>query len=352
MKIFRNIASVILPVCVAFASCSDDSDPVMKNDFIKKTVSPAIAGQQLEFAYAMGAVTGTLGTATAQASIAGAPGTGFGEYSYYTTRVALVVGETNYNAGNDVPLKTVSRTSTSGTVSTATMESRIDEVYTNPSVPYGAGMVDMKAATIRYYYVVPEEAQGKEVSFVFSSKSSAGDEASCSTPAYQVSKMDMKRLIDMANGGARYFSIADMAAYTQAEVESGNLSSKIDFAYIYQNGFNGFTYGHVFISPGSDPKYFAQPLIPGGWTKNKTLMEKRVDVRDAQLKGSIPNVFIDDIDFETLDLSAATDFVLNFVNDEGAFMKTADGKYLAYVYVNSVNSAGTIRVSIKRYPLN
>jgi len=51
-------------------------------------------------------------------------------------------------------------------------------------------------------------------------------------------------------------------------------------------------------------------------------------------------------------LSQALDFVLNFTTDEGAFMKTADGKYLAYIYVNTVNAAGTIRVSIKRYQVN
>jgi hypothetical protein len=350
-KFIKILVCAMLPACCFLSSCSKDSETLMKNDFIKKTVSPAIVGETIEFAYAMGCMDGVLNTASATASIAGAAGTGFGEYSYYTTRTAITVDGVNYAALTDVPLKTVRQTSTSGNMSTATMESTIDEVYVHPSVAHGTNMVDMTAATIRYYYVVPEEARGKEVSFTFESKSSTGHTASSATPAYKVSKMDMKRLIDMSNNGARYFSIADMTAYTQTEVENGNLQGKIDFVYLYQNSFNGFTYGHSFLSPGTDPQYFAQSAVPASWTKNSTKMEKRVDVRDAQLKGGIPNVYIDDIDFQTLELDHALDFVLTFVADAGAFMKTADGKYLAYVYVNSVNNAGSIRVSIKRYAL-
>ncbi|MDR0575299.1 MAG: DUF4466 family protein [Tannerella sp.] len=351
MKIDGNIIYVMLSLCL-FVSCDGDDDGgLMRNEFLKKTISPAIVGERLEFAYAMGSLDGPLGTATATASVAGAAGTGFEEYSYYTTRTAISVNGVNYAAGNDVPLKTVSGTSTSGNVSTAMMEKLVDEIYVHPYVPYGSNKVNLDAATIRYFYVVPEEARGKEVSFTFTSESSTGHKAFCTTPAYKVSKMDMKRLIDMSNDGACYFSIADMTAYTREEVESRNLSGNIDFVYIYQNGFNGFTYGHAFISPGSGAEYFARDAVASSWTKNSTKMEKRVDVRDAQLKGNIPNVYIDDIDFETLQIDHALDFVLNFVNDEGAFMKTADSKYLAYIYVNSINSNGSIRVSIKRYML-
>ena len=44
----------------------------------------------------------------------------------------------------------------------------------------------------------------------------------------------MKRLIELENEGACYFSIEDMKAYTKEEVNALNLSGKIDFIYNYQ----------------------------------------------------------------------------------------------------------------------
>ncbi|WP_110312464.1 DUF4466 family protein [Dysgonomonas alginatilytica] len=339
-------------IFLGFASCSDDEDSSLKNDFIKKTVAPALVGEKIEFAYAAGTTSGRLATVEANASIAGAQGTEFGVHSYYTTRVALTTGGVNYKVGDDVPLKTVKETSTKGALSSATMEEKVDEIYVNPLVAFGTNKVDLIAATLRYYYVVPEEARGKEVSFSFSAKSTSGDNVNVRTPSYKVSKMEMKRLISLTIGKACYFSIADMKAYTKEEVESGNLSSKIDFVYLYQAKMGDYNYGHVAVSPGTDPKYIATPAaIPSSWTKNKTRMEKRVDVRDAQLKGSIPNVYIDDIDFQTLNLDSAVDYVFGFQQDEGAFMKSADGQYAAYIYVNSVNNNTGLVVSIKRYKL-
>jgi hypothetical protein len=333
-------------------SCADSTESSMKNDFIKKTTAPAIVGQSIEFAYAMGTTSGRLSTAEAVASIAGATGSGFDLYSYFTARGTMAVNGTNYAAGTNVPLRTVEEATTNGAVSTATMREKVDSYYLNPTVAFGTNESDLIAATIRYYYVVPEEARGKAFSIRFTSKSTTGESASYETPAYNVSRMDLKRLIAMKSDSLCYFSIADMTAYTKEQVESQSLQAKIDFVYMYQAQLNGFTYGHAFVSPATDARFVAIPTaIPGGGTKNSTLMEKRVDVRDAQLKGNIPNVYIDDIDFETLDLSAAVDYILSFNAEEGAFMKTADGRYAAYVFVNSLNSSGTMTVSIKRYPL-
>lgn len=347
----KRINILLLSAICFFISCSDDNESLLKNDLIKKTTAPAIVGEKIDFAYAIGTLSGKLTTAQAEASIAGNDGTGFERYSYYTTFNEITIDGTRYPGGSEVPVKTVKETSTSGAVSTATLEDKVDEVYMKPSVPHGTNMVDLIAATLRYSYVVPAEAKGKKVSFVFSAKSSTGENVSYTTPEYTVSKMDMKRLITMTTADVCYFSIENMAAYTREEVNSQNLSDKIDFVYIHQAKFGDFDYGHAFISPGTNPKYIAtQDVIPGNWTKNSTKMEKRTDVRDAQLKGSIPNVYIDDIDFQTLQLDQAYDFVLNFVTDEGAFMKTANGKYAAYVYVNRL-ATGTITLSIKRYPL-
>lgn len=352
MKLYKY---VMLVACAGFCfSCSNDDESNMKNDLIKKTVAPAIAGEKIEFAYAMGAQEGKLSKAEVRASIAGASGTGFELYSWVTARNNISYNGANYTAGADFPIRSVKEASTNGAVSTATMEDKIDAHYNTPSIAPGTSQTDLIAATVRYAYVVPEEAKGKSVSFQFSSTSTTGATASYSTPSYPVSKMDMKRLIEMVNGDRCYFSIENMAAYTKEEVAAQNLAGKIDFIYIYQATVNGFDYKHSFVSPGSDAKYIPiANIVPAG-SSNKTLMEKRANVRDAQLKGATPNVYIDDIDFETLDLNAAMDYALNFSADDGAFMKTADGKYAAYVYVNTLTDASKgiqFKVSIKRYPL-
>ena len=341
MKLLKYV--MLSAIALSCFSCSDDDDSTLRNDLIKKTVAPAIAGEKIEFAYAMGAQMGQLGQAEARASISGAEGTGFELNSWFTARNKLVV--------NGVTYQTVKDVSTNGATSTATMMDKVDEHYMNPTVAFGTSQASLIAATVRYAYVVPAEAKGKNISFTFSSTSSTGAKASYSTPSYPVSKMDMKRLIELGNEGACYFSIEDMKAYTKEEVTTQSLASKIDFIYIYQAKLNGYDYKHSFVSPGTDPKYIAiAGIVPAGAT-NKTPMEKRANVRDAQLKGEAPNVYIDDVDFQSLDLGAAVDYALTFSKDDGAFMKTANGKYAAYVYVNKIDDSGKMTVSIKRYPL-
>lgn len=332
-------------------SCSDDDESAIKNDMIKKTVSPAIAGEKIEFAYAMGTTNGRVSKAEAVASITGATGTGFELNSWFTAQTGMDVNGVHYGAGEDVPLPTVKDASTDGNTSIANMMEKVDAHYINPTIPIGTSQSDLIAATLRYNYVVPEEAKGKTLSITFTAVSSTGDRVSYRTPDYKISKMDMKRLIELKNEGACYFSIEDMKAYTKEEVASQNLSGKIDFIYNYQTKLNGFDYAHSFVSPATDPKFIAiSGIVPSGATNN-TPMEQRANVHDAQLKGSNPAVYVDDIDFETLDLNGAMNYILNLKKDDSAFMKTADGKWAAYVYVNNVDGSGKMTISIKRYPL-
>ena len=76
--------------------------------------------------------------------------------------------------------------------------------------------------------------------------------------------------------------------------------------------------------------------------------------------GDIMRIFLDiddethiikDCKFKTFGCGAAVDYALTFSKDDGAFMKTANGKYAAYVYVNKIDDSGKMTVSIKRYPL-
>ena len=73
-------------IALSCFACSDDDESAIKNDMIKKTVSPAIAGEKIEFAYAMGTTNGRINKAEAVASITGATSTGFELHSWFTDR--------------------------------------------------------------------------------------------------------------------------------------------------------------------------------------------------------------------------------------------------------------------------
>ena len=138
MKI-NYYTSIILCAAALLSSCSKDEDSSsgLKNDFIKKTTAPAIVGQQLEFAYAMGSPLSTLTKASAQASIAGDANTGFGLYSYYTTSKAITADGVSYNAGQDVPLQTVSEANTSSILSAMMAVDRLPSVFASLTVCKG-----------------------------------------------------------------------------------------------------------------------------------------------------------------------------------------------------------------------
>ncbi|MCO7112114.1 DUF4466 family protein [Bacteroides uniformis] len=106
-------------IALSCFACSDDDESAIKNDMIKKTVSPAIAGEKIEFAYAMGTTNGRINKAEAVASITGATGTGFELHSWFTAQTGMDVNGVHYGAGEDVPIQTVKDASTDGSISTA-----------------------------------------------------------------------------------------------------------------------------------------------------------------------------------------------------------------------------------------
>lgn len=316
MKIIKYIISFSL--LAGLFSCAEETEPLLKDDYIMKTYAPAIAGEPLEFAYAMGAMEGTLATASAQANIAGAAGTGFDPNSYHTDA-----------RGNDVGVE-VADVSTEGNVSSA--------VFT----------ADTAVATLRYSYIIPEEAKGQKVSFTFSSESSIGETVQTSTAEYRVSNMTLKRDILLTDEDACFFSVENMRGYTEAEVIANGLQDKIDLIYIYDAlNPDGFRYGHALVSPGSDEKYFNNVNVPESFRINSTLIEKKAYLWDSHLTGEVPAVYVDDIDLETLDLAGAADFILDVSSRSSAFLETADGKYRAYLYVNRARG-GEMTFGMKR----
>ena len=162
----------------------------------------------------------------------------------------------------------------------------------------------------------------------------------------------------LADGAKMYVSIADMTAYTKTEVEANNLADKIDFVYVYRPTINTFAFGHALVAP-SNAGYLSDVVLPTGLaergpTKPRTAIDKRVDVKDAQLRGTAGfDVYIDDIDLQSTTFVNAADYAYGLAVDQGAFVKTADGTFVAYVYVNAVNNTTkTLTVSIKRLKLN
>ena len=54
--------------------------------------------------------------------------------------------------------------------------------------------------------------------------------------------------------------------------------------------------------------------------------------------------------FQQKDFSGAQSYALRMGEQYGAWVETADGKYRAYVYVNSV-AANKMTISVKRYKM-
>lgn len=326
-------AALVLTI-ISFTACKKDDKPsaTLKNEFIKRTVSPLIVGERLEIAYGAGSTNSVLSSMQVIANIPGAAGTGFETVTHRTVNAADI------------------------TATVATSSITKDAVST-------AMLIDTNATTLRYIYIVPEAARGKQVSFEFSVTSKNGEKAASSTPYYNVSKMSMARNITLTGTatGARYFSIADMKAYTQAQVDSGNLSARIDFVYAYAAtvtpGSTAYTYGHSLVAPAAPAAYYPAGFnIPAGWTKNSTPMEKKsgTTVYDGQLKGDANNtIFVDDQDLQKQLFDGSPNFAITLAADASIFMKTADGKYTAFVYINTVNNGtSTSVISLKRYANN
>jgi len=305
-------------VLVYLVSCSEESETLLKDDYIMKTYAPALAGEPIEFAYAMGAMEGYLSSASAQVNIPGAAGTGFDPSSYHVDA-----------RGNDVGVL-VADTSTEGGTSTA--------IFTYDTI----------VATLRYSYIVPEDAKGQNLSIRFSAESSTGETVSTTVPEFRVSNITMKRDIELTDEDVCYFSVEDMRGYTEAEVIANGLENKIDLIYIY-DALNpeGYKYGHALVSPGSDEKYFNEVNVPASFRINQTKIEQRAYLWDSHFTGEVPAVYVDDIDLETLDLTGAADFSLGITKRTSAFIETDDGRYRAYIYVNNARSS-TLTFGIKR----
>ena len=294
---------------------------VLQNDLIKRSLGPNIVGQQIEFVYAMAILPdkGKLVSASVEASIPGATGT-FLEHRSFSTN----------GSGVDVPVQIGNPSVTSGNTTTVT--------YTK----------DTSAASLRYFYVVPDDARGKTVSFTFKATSSNGETVEYKAGPYNVAKMDMVRNLAVSNNNMAYISISDLAVYNAAGAATN--AGKIDLVYLYRTTPTTSMFNHAFVSPAADPQYLPGVTLPAGVNKS-TKVIKVFNLQDYDLARTQVGIYIDDIDFEKVDFSAAPNYAINLRAEAGTWVETSDGKYRAYIFINSVTASGTAVISIKRYAL-
>ena len=317
--------ALILIMLTSLLACTKQEytipDPVsqLTNDCIKRTIGPSIVSLPLEFAYAMALpkINGKLVSAQVEASIAGASGTFLEHRSFYTN-----------SSGVDVPV-------TIGTPSTT-----VDKLT---KVTFS---VDTNASTLRYYYVIPEAARGQSVSFTFTANSSDGKTATYKMGPYAISKMAIKKNLAVSNGVNAFISIEDMAVYnaTAAATNAG----KVDLVYLYRATPTTFT--HALVSPGADAAYLPGVTLPSGVNRS-TKLRKVFNLQDRNLSNLQYGIYVDDIDFTQLDMVDMPNYALGLRAEAGVWVETTDKKYRAYIFVNSINAAGTAVISIMRYTL-
>jgi len=293
----------------------------LQNNCIKRTLGPNVAGLNIEFAYAIAlpAAKGKIVSAQVEATIAGEGTTYLEHRSFYTggngEDVGIPIGDPSVNEGAVTKVN-----------------------FTK----------DTNAVTLRYFYVIPKSAQGSEVRFTFSAKSSTGETVSYAMGPYVISRMDMKLDMPVKDAEGCFISIADMAVYTEKDAPAN--AAKIDLIYLHR-AISGISFGHALVSPGADTAYLPGITLPPGVT-NISKVRKTWNLRDFHLARLQYGVYIDDLDFQQLDMKGAPDYAINLKSEAGVWVETADGKYRAYVYVNKVDDAKkSATISIKRYTI-
>ena len=312
-------------LAVFFTACQDDKyslptlEPGLHNDVIKRTLGPNLVGLNLEFAYAMALpkAEGKIVSAHVEASIAGGPAT-YLEYRSFSTN----------SSGVDVPVTIGSPSVTSGT--------KTEVVFSK----------DTCAATLRYFYIIPEEARGKTVSFTFSANASNGQTVSYTMGPYNIAKMDMKLDLVVSDNNNSYISIADMTAYNATTVAAN--AAKIDLVYLYRS-YTTAAFNHALVAPSANPDYKPGITLPGG-VSNSAKIWKVWALRDQHLARLQYGIYIDDVDFQQIDFTGAPDYAINLRTEAGTWVETADGTYRAYIYINKIdNTKKEMTISIKRF---
>ncbi|MEP6727201.1 MAG: DUF4466 family protein [Bacteroidota bacterium] len=336
---YLHYTSLLAVLLVFMVACKKDeytlptASDKLQNQAIKRTLGPNIVGQNIEFAYAMAILPGKgkLVSCVAETSIAGAPGT------YMENRSFLTKAN-----GADSGVLVGSPAVTSGTTTTVT--------YTK----------DTSAATLRYFYLIPEAARGKSVTIKFTATSSNGESVSTTMGPYTIAKMDMKLNLAVTDSNMMYISITDTAVYNAAGAAAN--AAKIDLVFLYRN-ITTSAFNYALVSPAADAQYLPGVTLPAGVNRTAKIL-KTFNMQDHNLAPTLQygGIYVDDLDFQKLDLTGNPNYAINLKEQAGVWVETADGKYRAYIFINSVaapkaasgvNPAvpATAVISMKRYAL-
>ncbi len=320
----------ILILCMAFMimSCEEEEYAIpqvpsgLQNDCIKHSLGPNVVGLNMEFAYAMAIKPeeGKLTSATVEASIEGADGTFLSNKSYHTD-----------GSGQDIGIEVGDSSRTNGNTTVVNFNR------------------DTSAATLRYYYTIPEEARGKSVTFTFSATSSNNETISQVMGPYDIAEMDFELDLIAQDSGTAYISISDMQVYTFEEAQAN--PDKIDLIYLYRS-LDDISFGHALVSPSADSKYLPDVLVPAG-VNNHTRMVKAWNIRDRHLARLQYGEYVDDRDLLEIDFEEAPDYAINMREEAGLWVETADNSYKAFIFINSTDSGSKeMTLSIKRIKVN
>lgn len=324
---------LLLGLTIVILGCNETEDnTLLKNDCLKWSLGPNVVGTDIEFTYAMAVPynIGKITSAQVKASIAGAPETWMEHNSYHTDPdgekdVPVLIGEPSVTEGNITKVN-----------------------FT----------VDTCAAALRYYYRIPEKAKGKSISFTFSAIATTGENVSYEMGPYYISKMDMVRNLTLSKANC-YISVEDMAVYNAEQAAAH--PEKIDIVYLFRNyNKEGIDFFHAFVAPAADSKYLPDINLPAGVTRDTKIRKGGpLDAHLAQLHlESIENeqpdqkaVYVDDIDFITMDFTHMPNYALDMKKYEGFWVETEDGKYRAYIYINKTRNISGGTISMKRYAM-
>ena len=332
MKILKRVRIFCILFLVCSAACRDDLERFgptgtknLKNECLLRTYWPKIAGEDIEFVYGFAMPyenRNRILAAWVEASIAGAEGTYMEHRSAHPSASGgdewVIVGDPSVTTGT-----------------------KTEVLFTR----------DTCAAALRYYWRIPEDAKGQEVSFTFNVKGSNNETVSYKMGPYAISMIDMARGLAL-NETNCYISIEDMAVYDIAEASAN--ASKVDLIYLFRNipypETSTQSFGHAFVSPVTDADFRKDAQIPTG-ANNSTLVRKTYGLRDRHLDFLEPryDFFATDIDLKSINFSDMPNYALNMYGGEsGMWVETQDGRYRAYIFLNSAIVTGTAVISMKR----
>lgn len=82
-----------------------------------------------------------------------------------------------------------------------------------------------------------------------------------------------------------------------------------------------------------------------------TKLRKVFGLQDRNLANLQFGIYVDDIDLTSVDMTDMPNYAIGLRAEAGVWVETADKKYRAYIYINSVNATGSAVISMLRYTL-